>query len=92
MKEKQHSAFDIAKADDKELQEIMENVAKSAENLLSELQHPLFEHSLYQLLGLHKELMSISGLLKVEMAKKVQLEEHIEREKCKLIEICNNPV
>ena len=33
-----------------------------------------------QLLGLDKQLRSIRGLLKVEVAKKVQLEEHIKKE------------
>ena len=39
-----------------------------------------------ELLGLDKQLSSISGLLNVEVAKKVQLEENIENEKCKLEE------
>ena len=44
-----------------------------------------------ELLGLDKQLRSIRGSLKVEVAKKVQLEEGIEREKCKLEEIRDNP-
>ena len=39
----------------------------------------LFEHPLHELLGLDKQLGSIRGLLKVEVAKKVQLEEHTEK-------------
>ena len=37
-----------------------------------------------ELLGLDKQLRSFRGLLKVEVAKKVQLEEHIKKEKQKL--------
>ena len=44
----------------------------------------LFEYPLYKLLGLDKQLRSIRGSLKVEVAKKVQLEEHIKKEKLKL--------
>ena len=44
-----------------------------------------------ELLGLDKQLRSIRGSLKVEVAKKVQLEERIEKEKCKLEEIRENP-
>ena len=50
-----------------------------------------FEHPLHELLGLDKEPRSIRGSLKLETMKKVQLEDHIEREKCKLTEIENNP-
>ena len=49
------------------------------------------QHPLHKLLGLDKELRSITGLLKVEMVEKVQLEECTEREKCKLLEIWDNP-
>ena len=44
-----------------------------------------------ELLGLDKQLSSISGLLNVEVAKKVQLEENIEKEKCKLEEFREYP-
>ena len=40
-----------------------------------------FEHPLCELLGLDKQLRSIRGSLKVEVAKKVQLEEHITKER-----------
>ena len=40
-----------------------------------------------ELLGLDKQLRSIRGSLKVEVAKKVQLEESIKKEKCKLEEL-----
>ena len=87
---------DVTKADDIDLQEITENAAKSTENLITQLDnqtHPLgdsFEHPLCELLGFDKELRSIRDLLKVKMAKKVQLEEHMESEKRKLMEILNN--
>ena len=44
-----------------------------------------------ELLRLDKQLRSIRGLLKVEVAKKVQLEEHIKKEKCKLEELRDHP-
>ena len=44
-----------------------------------------------ELLGLDKQLRSIRGSLKVQRAKKVQLEKLIEKEKCKLEEIRDNP-
>ena len=44
-----------------------------------------------ELLGLDKQLRSIRGLLKVEVAKQVQLEERIKQEKHKLEEVQDNP-
>ena len=44
-----------------------------------------------ELLGLDKQLRSIRGLLKVEVAKKVQLEENIKKEKRKLEEFRDYP-
>ena len=44
-----------------------------------------------ELLGLDKQLRSIRGSLKVEVAKKVQLDGHIEMEKIKLGEIQDDP-
>ena len=65
------STFDIAKADDIELQEIMENPAKSMENLTQQLEKESSEDFLIQeLLGLDKQLRSIRGSLKVEVAKR----------------------
>ena len=90
------SASDVAKADDIELQEIMENTVRSREDLIAQLddQTPSpgdsYEHPLHVLLGLDKELRSIRGLLKVETVKKVPLEERIEREKHKLSKIQDN--
>ena len=83
------SACDIDKANDIELQEI----AKSMENLISQKSQTddLFEYTLLELLGLDKQLRSIRGLLKVEVAKKVQLEECIKKEHCKLKEFREYP-
>ena len=71
------SESDITKADDKKLQEI----AEKASGIISQIKdvqtdtEDLFEHPLRELLGLDKQLRSITGSLKVEVAKKVELEE-----------------
>ena len=75
------SSSEIAKADEIELEEI----AKSAEDLIFQINNQsqtddLFEHPLRELLGLDKQLRSIRGSLKGEVAKKVQLEERIAKE------------
>ena len=46
----------------------------------------LFKHPLCELLGLDAQLRSIKGSLKVEVAKKVELEEHVKKERQKLEE------
>ena len=51
----------------------------------------LFEYPLRELLGLEKQLRSIRGLLKVEVAEKVQLEEYIKKENRKLEEFREYP-
>ena len=51
----------------------------------------LFEHPLRELLGSDKQLRSIRGSLKVEVVKKVQLEEHIAKEQQKLEEFREYP-
>ena len=67
------SESDIAKADDIELQEI----AKKASGIISQIKdiqtdtEDLFEHPLHELLGLDKQLRSIRGPLKVEVAKRL---------------------
>ena len=79
------SASDVDKAGDKELQEI----AKSMEDLILQIKDvktdtdELFEHPLQELLGLDTQLRSIRGSLKVEVAKKVQLQERIAKERRK---------
>ena len=76
------SESDITKVDDIELQEI----AKKALGIISQIKdvqtdtEDLFDHPLRKLLGLDKQLRSIRGSLKVEVAKKVELEEHITKE------------
>ena len=76
------SESDITKADDIELQEILEK----ASGIISQIKdvqidtEDLFEHLLRELLGLDKQLRSIKGSLKVEVAKKVEFEEHITKE------------
>ena len=87
------SESDITKADDIELQEI----AEKASGIISEIKdvqtdtEDLFEHPLRELLGLDKQLRSIRGSLKVEVAKKVELEEHITKERRKLEEFREYP-
>ena len=80
------SASDITKVDDIELQEIAEKALKSTEDIISQIKDvqtdtdELFEHPLHELLGLDKQLRSIRGSLKVEVAKKLTLEECITKE------------
>ena len=82
------SESDITKADDTELQEIVEK----ASDIISQIKdiqtdkEDLFKHPLRELLGLDKQLRSIRGSLKVEVAKKVELEEHIAKEHGRLEE------
>ena len=76
------SSSEIAKADTIELEEI----AKSTEDLISQINEQtqtdeLLEYPLRELLGLDKQLRSIRGSLKVEVVKKVQLEEHVKKER-----------
>ena len=83
----------ITKADDTELQEIVEK-ALGIISQIKDIQtdtEDLFEHPLRKLLGLDKQLRSIRGSLKVEVAKKVQLEEHITKERRKLEEFQEYP-
>ena len=82
------SASDVAKANDIELQDITENATKSTEDLITQFEEQQ-TLPMHELLGLDKQLRSIKGLLKVEVAQKVQLEQHIEWERCKLAEIEN---
>ena len=80
------SECDITGADDIELQEIAEKASKSTEDIISQIKDiqtdsdQLLEHPLRELLGLDKQLRSIRSSLKVEVAKKVELEEHIAKE------------
>ena len=87
------SESDITKADDIELQEI----AEKASDIISQIKDIqtdtdyLFEHPLREWLGLDKQLRSIRGSLKVEVAKKVKLEEHITKERRKPEEFWEYP-
>ena len=97
MKEELPSMSDITKVDNIELQEITENISKSTEDLIYQMKHnqsqtdDLFEYPLHELLRLDKQLRSFRGLLKVEMAKEVPLEENIKEEKRKLEELREHP-
>ena len=81
--EKLPSESVITGADDIELQEI----AEKASGIISKIKDvqtntdDLFEHPLHKLLGLDTQLRSIRGSLKVEVAKKVELKEHIAKER-----------
>ena len=87
------SESDITKAADTELQEIVEK----ASGIISQIKdvqtdtEDLFEHPLHELLGLDKQLRTIRGSLKVEVVKKVELEEHITKEHQKLEEFRRYP-
>ena len=87
------SASDTDKVDDIELQEI----AKSMEDLIFQIKDvqtdtdDLFEHPLRELLGLDTQLRSMQGSLKVEVARKVQLEKCIAKEQGKLKEFREYP-
>ena len=76
------SGSDITKADYIQLQEI----AEKASGIISQIKdiqtdtEDLFEYPLQELLGLDKQLRSIRGSLKVEVAKRVELAEHITKE------------
>ena len=83
------STSDIAKVDDIELDKIMENAARRTEDLTAQFETASqFGETLpmHELLGLDK-LRSIRGALKLETAKKVQLEQHLAREEHKLEEV-----
>ena len=77
------SESDITRVDDIELQEI----AEKASGIISQIKdiqtdtEDLFEHPLCKLLDLDKQFRSIRGSLKVEVAKKVELEECIAKER-----------
>ena len=87
------SESDITKADDIELQAIVEKglgIISQIKDVQTDTED-LFKHPLRELLGLDKQLRSIRGSLKVEVAKKVELDGHIEMEKIKLGEIQDDP-
>ena len=74
----------------------LEEIAKSTEDLIFHINNrsqtdELFEHPLHNLLGLNKQLRSIRGSLNIEVAKKLELEEHIAKEHRKLERIREYP-
>ena len=83
----------ITGVDDIELQEI----AEKASGIISQIKDvqtdtdDLFKHPLRELLGLDTQLRSIEGSVKVEVAKKDQLEECIAKERRKLKEFREYP-
>ena len=87
------SESDITRTDDIVLQEI----AEKASDIISQIKDiqtdtdDLFEHPLRELFGLHKQLRSIRGSLKVEVAKKLELEEGITKEHRKIEEFREYP-
>ena len=87
------SESDITKVDDIELQGIVEK----ASGIISQIKdvqtdtEDLFEHPLCELLGLDKQPRTIRGSLKVEVARKVELKEHITKERRKLEEFQEFP-
>ena len=91
------SESDITRADDIELQDFAEKATKNTEDLISHLNDQqsqtdeLFEYPLRDLLGLDKQLRTIQGSLKFEVAKKLELEEHIAKERQKLEEFREYP-
>ena len=87
-KEKLPSALDIMKADDIELIELSRESSRILEDLSTDIKDTQIQTDnllpMRELLGLDAQLRSIRGSLKVEVAKKVQLEEHIKKEQRKL--------
>ena len=79
------SESDITGADDIELQEIAGKASDKIKDVQTDTDE-LFEHPLRELLGLDKQLRTIRGSLKVEVAKKVELEKRIAKERQKLEE------
>ena len=76
------SASDVDKAGDIELQEIVKSTKDSIFQI-KDIQtdtEDLFKHPLRELLGLDTQLRTIRGSLKVEVAKKFELEECIAKE------------
>ena len=87
------SESDIIGEDDIELQEIAERTS----GIISQIKdvqtdtEDLFKNPSRELLDLDKQLRSVRGSLKVEVAKKVELEEHIAKECQKLEEFWEYP-
>ena len=74
------SESDITKVDDIEIAEKTSGIISQIKDVQTDTED-LFKHPLRELLGLDKQLRTIRGSLKVEVAKKVELEEHIAKER-----------
>ena len=94
-KEKLPSALDITKADNIELIELSRESSRISEDLIMNIKDTQSQTDdslpMRELLGLDAQLRSIRGSLKVEVVKKVQLEEHIKKEQRKLERIREYP-
>ena len=91
------SASDIERANDPELIEMTEIAISADKHLLNESfrgtqtgEDDPGQPTMRELMGLDKELRSIRGSLKVEVAKKVELEQKLEKEKAKLETLKNS--
>ena len=95
VKEKLPSALDITKADDIELIELSRESSRILEDLIMDIKDTQTQTDdslpIRELLGLDTQHRSIRGSLKVEVTKKVQLEEHIKKEQRKLERIREYP-
>ena len=94
------SASAINRANDIELQEITERTITVNKDLLNEIssdrgtqtgEDDPGQPTMRELVGLDKELRSIRGSLKVEVAKKVELDQKLEKEKAKVETLKNSP-
>ena len=90
---KMPSASDVGKANEIEMQVLTGKAIAANEDLIREISSDQGTQTgeddpdmptMRELVGLDKQLRSIRGSLKVEAAKKFELEQHIEREKIKL--------
>ena len=97
---KMPSASDIGRVSDIEMQDLTGRAIAVNEDLIHEISSDQGTQTgednpemptMREIVGLDKQLRSIQGSLKVEAAKKVELEQHIEREKTKLSRIANDP-
>ena len=96
IEEEPPSTSKLTKASDVKLENLTDMVTTNVEEMLHmerDIQtDDLFEYPLREVLGLDKELKNIRGSLASEVAKKVQLEQHIEKKKGKLEEIVNDTI
>ena len=99
LEEKLPSTSAINSANDNETQVLVAHASESTKDLIKEISSDrgtqtddaLFEHPLRELMGLDKELRNIRGSLKVQVSKKIDLEQRIAKENRKLAEIENDP-